>query len=82
MSFKCELCGGETKKVYEDERYEFWKCEKHHLVKEGKSGNEQVKNVYAPVFMVEKPQRSHNFYYEDLNEFLLELLREGMQRHL
>jgi hypothetical protein len=53
MSFKCELCGGKTKKVYEDERNEFWKCEKHHLVKEGK--HEKVRNVNAPVFMVAKP---------------------------
>jgi len=55
MSFKCELCGGKTKKVYEDERNEFWKCEKRHIVKEVISGKEQVKNVYAPVFMVAKP---------------------------
>lgn len=55
MSFKCELCGGETEKVYEDERNEFWKCEKHHIVKEVISGKEEVRNVYAPVFMVAKP---------------------------
>ena len=57
MSFKCELCGGKTKKVYENETSEFWKCEKHHIVKEGKSGHEQVKDVYAPVFMVKKPKK-------------------------
>lgn len=55
MSFKCELCGGKTKKVYEDDRKEFWKCEKHHMIKIGKYGKEQVKDVYAPVFMVPKP---------------------------
>jgi hypothetical protein len=55
MGFKCELCGGETKKVYEDERSEFWKCEKHHIVKEVISGKELVKNVDNPVFMVKKP---------------------------
>ena len=55
MSFKCELCGGKTKKIYEDERKEFWKCEKHHIVKEGKSGKEKVRNVDNPVFMVPKP---------------------------
>ena len=56
MSFRCELCGGETKKIYEVERSEFWKCEKHHIVKEGNPGKEQVKDVYAPVFMVKKPR--------------------------
>ena len=55
MGFKCELCGGQTKKVYENETSEFWKCEKHHLVKEVRSGKEQVKNVDNPVFMVPKP---------------------------
>jgi hypothetical protein len=53
MSFECELCGGKTKKVYENETSEFWKCEKHHIVKEGKHGKE--KNVNDPVFMVPKP---------------------------
>ena len=57
MGFKCELCGGETKKVYEDERNEFWKCEKHHLVREVRSGKEHVKNVDNPVFMVKKPKK-------------------------
>jgi len=57
MSFKCELCGGKTKKVSETERKEFWKCEKHHIVKERKYGKEQVKDVYAPVFMVPKPKK-------------------------
>jgi DNA-directed RNA polymerase subunit RPC12/RpoP len=55
MSFKCELCGGKTKKVGETERNEFWKCEKRHLIKEVISGNAQVRNVNAPVFMVAKP---------------------------
>ena len=56
MGFKCELCGGQTKKVYENERKEFWQCEKHHIIKEVKhSGREEVKDVYAPVFMVAKP---------------------------
>ena len=55
MSFKCELCGGKTKKVGETERNEFWKCEGHHLVKVVISGKEEVKNVDAPVFMVAKP---------------------------
>ena len=55
MGFKCELCGGQTKKVYENEASEFWKCEKHHLVKEVRYGKEQVKNVDNPVFMVPKP---------------------------
>jgi hypothetical protein len=55
MGFKCELCGGETKKVYENETSEFWKCEKHHIVKEVISGKEHVKNVDNPVFMVRKP---------------------------
>lgn len=55
MGFKCELCGGKTKKVYENERNEFWRCENHHLVKEVISGKEKVKNVDAPVFMVPKP---------------------------
>jgi hypothetical protein len=57
MSFKCELCGRKTKKVYEDERKEFWKCEKHHIIKEVKYGKVQVKNVYNPVFMVPKPKK-------------------------
>jgi hypothetical protein len=51
MGFKCELCGGETKKIYETETKEFWKCEKHHTVKE-KDG--KVKNVETTVFMVPK----------------------------
>ncbi len=55
MGFKCELCGGQTKKVHENETSEFWKCEKHHLVKEVISGKEHVKNVDNPVFMVPKP---------------------------
>ena len=55
MSFKCELCGGKTKKVYEVERNEFWKCEKHHIVREVIYGKERVKNVGATVFMVAKP---------------------------
>ena len=55
MGFKCELCGGQTKKVYENETSEFWKCEKHHLVKEVIPGKEHVKNVDNPVFMVKKP---------------------------
>jgi hypothetical protein len=55
MGFKCELCGGKTKKIGETERNEFWKCEKHHIVKEGKPGKEKVRNVNDPVFMVPKP---------------------------
>jgi hypothetical protein len=58
MSFKCEFCGGKTKKVYETETKEFWKCEKHHLVKEVKNKKEQIRNVDAPVFMVPKPKKS------------------------
>jgi hypothetical protein len=54
MGFKCELCGGKTKKVYENERNEFLRCEKHHLVNEVRSGKEQVKKVDVPVFMVKK----------------------------
>jgi hypothetical protein len=57
MGFKCELCGGQTKKVYENETSEFWKCEKHHIVKEVISGKEYVKNVDTPVFMVPKPKK-------------------------
>ena len=57
MSFKCELCGGKTKKVYENEASEFWKCEKHHIVKEVISGKEHVKNVDNLVFMVRKPKK-------------------------
>ena len=39
-------------KVYENETNEFWKCEKNHIIKEGKHGKE--KKVNASVFMVPK----------------------------
>jgi hypothetical protein len=57
MGFKCELCVGETKKICETESNEFWKFEKHHIVKEGKPGKEQVRNYDKPVFMVPKPKK-------------------------
>jgi DNA-directed RNA polymerase subunit RPC12/RpoP len=57
MGFKCEFCGKKINKVYENERNEFWRCEKHHIVKEVKDGKEQVRNVDAVVFMVAKPKK-------------------------
>jgi hypothetical protein len=56
MGFKCEFCGGKTEKVYENERNEFWRCEKHHIVKEEKDGKEAVRNIDDVVFMVARPK--------------------------